>query len=392
MFAVSVIRMKMCDSVIPCPLCGASSIEVVLWQKGVCFANDDSPLDLEIGVCGECGFVFQKGAYSTQYDKISSISYEKFKKSATFSFPNRSFDVMDMLEFFYPKIQDKPVLNILEIGSNRGDLLYLIKEKRPDANILGVEPTKFNALQVPTLNAFFSADLFSSKFNVIILQHVLEHIKKPAAFMREVEAVLDDDGLVYVEVPCLDIFLEYFIEDFTLEHVSYFDLQSFEKTLVGLEIVDYTKTSHLKMLLRKGNKRLNTPAVSSETVIQKIHAFWEQKAYMLKQIISLSREKKVVFYGVSYYFTLIYKQLKEHIDPKNMYYFDDDFQAQNEPAFNVPRLSAFDSTCVVVICSPNYRVQAIIEEKLKKYIWCDYRQTVVSFNNKCLKLYVEEFP
>lgn len=47
----------------------------------------------------------------------------------------------------------------------------------------------------------FAANLFSQKFDVILLDNVLEHIAEPSLFIKEVFAVLNSGGVLYLAVP-----------------------------------------------------------------------------------------------------------------------------------------------------------------------------------------------
>ncbi|MFG1296873.1 class I SAM-dependent methyltransferase [Xanthobacter variabilis] len=59
----------------------------------------------------------------------------------------------------------------------------------------------------------------------LILRHVLEHIADPVAFLQNLKVANGGQGLIYIEVPCLDWILEnraWF--DIFYEHVNYFRL------------------------------------------------------------------------------------------------------------------------------------------------------------------------
>ncbi|TSC90500.1 MAG: methylase/methyltransferase [Microgenomates group bacterium Gr01-1014_5] len=94
---------------------------------------------------------------------------------------------------------------ILEAGSSVGTLLSLFKDDGWE--VLGVEPSKFAAEQavkrgIPTKkNTFEEIVLKENSFNVVIFNHVLEHVKDPRGVLNKTCEVLKKDGLVLVDVP-----------------------------------------------------------------------------------------------------------------------------------------------------------------------------------------------
>lgn len=94
---------------------------------------------------------------------------------------------------------------ILEIGSSTGVMLKLFKDRGWE--ILGIEPSKkaceiANSRGVKTLNTDFeSAHLKDRIFDVVILNHVLEHLKNPKLIFDKCQKVLKEGGLLFIDVP-----------------------------------------------------------------------------------------------------------------------------------------------------------------------------------------------
>jgi hypothetical protein len=75
----------------------------------------------------------------------------------------------------------------------------------------------------------------------IVLRHVLEHIPDPHEFLHEIRASNNNDGLIYIEVPCFDWICEnraWF--DIFYEHVNYFRIDD----LLGM-FRDVRQAGHL---------------------------------------------------------------------------------------------------------------------------------------------------
>lgn len=94
--------------------------------------------------------------------------------------------------------------SVLEIGSSRGLLLYQLKQK--GWNVCGIEPSKSAASDaeekgVKTLNEKFNRVSLEEKFDLVILNHTLEHLDNPLETIKEVKGILKPRGLVLIDVP-----------------------------------------------------------------------------------------------------------------------------------------------------------------------------------------------
>ena len=148
----------------------------------------------------------------------------------------------------------KGSLKILEIGSGMGDVISgIIKadQKSDYALAVGMEynreclvmarrHAKENALDIQFAEGGFNeAKLISSKYNIIILSHVFEHLIDLKLAMEQLNEMLEDDGLLYVEVPGLFVnhmkeYYNYTFVDYTIHaHMYNFSAQSLVNVLVS---------------------------------------------------------------------------------------------------------------------------------------------------------------
>jgi len=350
-----------------CPLCNNINTENVFFEANYFFATGKKVLDFSLELCRDCNFLFQSSAYSEEYNSIIATIYKGFYKNEKFKFPNRSDENLHALEMIVSNFFQTQNANILEIGSNRGDLLYLLQEKMPNTNVLGVEPTKFNNLIVPTISGFFSKDLFSNKFDVIVMQHVLEHIKDPKNMVDDIFDLLNVDGLLYIEVPYINKSLENGIEDFSLEHINYFNMFSLSKLLNKFEIVDHNRENFLRIIAKKSLEKKTVNYFDDNYDIKSgMQKLINKKKEISNEIEQYSKNgKTIVFYGVSYYYLILYKELYNVIDIKNTCYFDDNYREKYEKEFKLPLLDNFNDNCVVILSSNNFNVQSIMEQKIR---------------------------
>lgn len=115
--------------------------------------------------------------------------------------PENHWEFQEILKLHTPSYNDK----ILEIGSNTGEFCYLLKKKFNvdpvgiDINGSAVSIAKDN---YPDLN-FQIQDLFNveGSYDVIYMQHVIEHIENPVNALEKLKDNLNDDGKVILSCP-----------------------------------------------------------------------------------------------------------------------------------------------------------------------------------------------
>lgn len=100
--------------------------------------------------------------------------------------------------------------HLLDFGSGKGQFLKVAKDL--DWKGLGIETEKARAdfaqekYQVSVRSEFYSGGIIPpGKFELITLNHVLEHLPRPIFLLQELlESNLASDGLTYIEVPRAD--------------------------------------------------------------------------------------------------------------------------------------------------------------------------------------------
>jgi len=73
----------------------------------------------------------------------------------------------------------------------------------------------------------------NERFDVVVLNHVLEHVQRPVDFLRDVERLLVPGGLVHIAVPnvaCWEAVLRGWTS-YEPYHLTYFDAKTFKKTI-----------------------------------------------------------------------------------------------------------------------------------------------------------------
>jgi len=347
-----------------CPVCGSEKSFTDFYKnENSAFTNTTETFPMNVVMCDECSFIFMSNAYTDEYDKLIESIYKKFDKNDFFPFPYRSEENLKTRDVIAEKIDPSIHKNLLEIGANRGDMLYLISEELPELNVLGIEPTITENNSMPIIRGYYEEGMFSNKFDIIVMQHVLEHIKNPKNFIQTVKSLMHKDSLFYVEVPDISFSLSRMTEDFMPEHVSYFDENSLVKCMKGFRPVYKNKDTFLRMLFKLDENSIPTIREESNTVVM-MREFLKLKDQLIKELRELARGRKIVFYGVSYYFRMIYPEIRDALGDAEYYFTDDNYKEDFEPHFKLGRIGKLDGKCVAVLCSNNAFVQDKMAEKL----------------------------
>ncbi len=109
--------------------------------------------------------------------------------------------------------------NLVEVGCGKGYFLEMLQER--GAAMSGFDPT-YEGSNPAIQRCYFGAGL-GIHCRGLILRHVLEHIPDPYHFLAALRDANSGQGLIYIEVPCLDwICKERAWFDIFYEHVNYF--------------------------------------------------------------------------------------------------------------------------------------------------------------------------
>ena len=238
-----------------CPCCGHDLfVEILKFPNnpvsGILRTSSESPLPLDMlafEACSVCGLL-RNSHYASPPDYL-----EKPRPTAR-QLPSYQSYLLDQIA----KLLSKDDL-ILEVGSNDGSFLDLLREKGY-SNLFGVEPSielvktarlkghrivaeYFEPSLVETLLANYGAP------KLVICRHTLEHVPSPGLFIQALRAVLvPENGTALLEVPDSTAIIQglNFVELWD-EHLFYFTPYTLgllaEKS--GLRVTDAMAFPHL---------------------------------------------------------------------------------------------------------------------------------------------------
>ena len=164
-----------------------------------------------------------------------------------------------MINHLKSKVEDIKALDILEekdiildIGSNDGTTLSQYEENK--FQLIGIDPSaeKFRKYYRKDINLvvnFFSAKYFkevfgnNSKAKVVTSFAMFYDLEDPVSFAKDVEEILDINGVWIIELSYLPTMLSQNSYDTIChEHLEYYGLKQIKFIVekVGMEVIDYT--------------------------------------------------------------------------------------------------------------------------------------------------------
>jgi SAM-dependent methyltransferase len=221
-----------------CPICGNDVGLLLHTQHFTLPANSVLPNQYDVVSCIECGFCFaDTKATQADYDQYYN-QMSKYEDKETGS--GGALDGIDKIRLnTAAEIISQNCINknssVLDIGCANGGLLVCLKEKG-FTDLTGIDITQVCVNNVKQLGfkSFFGGifnlgNIESKKYDVVILSHVLEHIRDLATAVANLKSLLNECGMLYIEVPDASRYDKHFVVPFyyfDCEHINHFDINA----------------------------------------------------------------------------------------------------------------------------------------------------------------------
>jgi 2-polyprenyl-3-methyl-5-hydroxy-6-metoxy-1,4-benzoquinol methylase len=227
-----------------------------------------------IVVCQECGLIQCN-------PRMNEISYRNFYESDLYrdiyhnenleSYAETKFEekaVQAIFNNIVKHISLENITNVLEIGAGGGwNLLPFANE---GIEVLGLDygPRMVEIGRKHGINmsqgGLEKLDFLDKKFDVIILNHVLEHFLDPIKELKKIINHLMPDGIIYLGVPNIENFG---ISALQNAHVYYFNPTNFKYYVEssGLKIVDFGSADEIHMY---GLFKISSTIISTKDLIR----------------------------------------------------------------------------------------------------------------------------
>jgi len=189
------------EEVLECPVCYSKSFTPLVF----CQDYTSSQEMFHVKLCSECGL----GITSPRPDLSASPAY--YQSQQYISHTAQSSGLFDSIYLILRRFTTqwkcglvRPYLRqhgLLDYGCGTGAFLSTVKKK--GHAVAGVEPSHEARSKVPDdiPTAASLSQLPHSRFDVITLWHVLEHVYSPAETIRQLSALLTEKGAMLIAVP-----------------------------------------------------------------------------------------------------------------------------------------------------------------------------------------------
>lgn len=213
-------------STVPCALCAGRRFRVLA-------TSDRYDMDIQTVGCLGCGLVlsnpqptpaalneFYAHHYRHYYQKVAEPSeayirqYRKDERAAETARYLASHNALPSGGA------------VLDIGASEGCILKALRDLEPTLVLTAVEPNPlFGAFAAGHASCTVHESLepvqaAGTRFDLIILNHVFEHLADPVAYLRELRGLLTARGCIYIDVP--DLLRYQGLESLHIAHLYHF--------------------------------------------------------------------------------------------------------------------------------------------------------------------------
>jgi 2-polyprenyl-3-methyl-5-hydroxy-6-metoxy-1,4-benzoquinol methylase len=249
----------------PCPVCAATNVTVLHKMDFELPKTSPLPRQYQVVYCHACGMVYADSVagqqdYDLYYEQFSKYEDTKTASGGGYTAADRARldDMATLLAKHLTKTD-----SIVDIGCANGGLLEALSV-RGFSRLTGIDPSSASIRHIHE-RGFHGYSLKIADLNKeavgtyqgIILSHVMEHVFDVAAAMKTIRTLLDEEGLLYLEVPNALKYSSHYVVPFyyfDAEHINHFDghalenlagihgfevLAKAEKTIPASSAIDY---------------------------------------------------------------------------------------------------------------------------------------------------------
>jgi len=253
-----------------CIICGNDKFKKI---------EDTSKIGLPVFQCSLCNLIIA-GSTHTERQTVSSKLYANDYWDQQYSkyLPNENYTDNTSLgkkrdfdsQYSNVKKYLDDITKCLEIGSGTGSTLFWLEQLGCD--VIGIEPDNRNVMMINKRLKHGkcicgNGEEFTSNesFDLIWINHVLEHSLRPDIILKNLSKYLNDDGLIMIEVPNCENIDIFHASVFTEPDNYHFTLDVFKKLVNKLDLklvsIDYFRPAKkseglMNKLSHKINKSL----------------------------------------------------------------------------------------------------------------------------------------
>ena len=237
-----------------CPLCGSKHSRNLIKRTFEDMQNIVPFSSYIVSKCDNCGMIYAGDIVEViplneYYNNLS-----KYETSAYFVSTARKEKHEKSISFLNDYINEDD--DILEIGCGGGNFLYQL-QNQGYKKLTGIEPSEKNVAGIIdrwNIQCYVGAigenisEIQDSKYKLVILECVLEHILDLGGAISQLKGYIERDGYLFLELPDITNWgkIEDLYQQFSVEHVNYFSLQSLNNLLgiYGFRCIKYENAEY----------------------------------------------------------------------------------------------------------------------------------------------------
>jgi len=229
-----------------CPSCGSEEQDLIYRQRFERFTSGSIGDGYDVVACGTCGACFaSRLPDQARFDEYYGAA-SKYDLGATDG-QLRGHDAArfgSLAEWVTGEVADRS-RPVLDVGTATGGFLTALREQG-FSSLRGVDPSpqavrlarEEHGLDVK-VGGIGEARTWGSRFHLICFCAVLEHLLDPRATIQAAAELLDEDGMILIEVPDATRFRDCIsapYQEFSVEHVNYFTDGSLRYLMAGADL------------------------------------------------------------------------------------------------------------------------------------------------------------
>jgi len=352
-----------------CKICNNSQLDVIFNIELLNYLNIQKLSSINIVSCQICGFCFNNKI--TQEDCNNYYENSQNYTHSLYKSLELNHDKYGHLTELLNKLNIQKSDSIIDLTSSDGSLLYYLQN-------LGYNNLTYCDISVENLNTTEYANKYklnitnktdyiniNKKFKIIFFNHTLEHLADINSIFDNIKLLMDNDTLLYIEVPDIDRiktnnnpFLE-----LTYEHINFFNVKILNSLCNNHKLTNILNGTldfkyRLKLIINAlyGVYKLNIEQIG-EKVINKnglttnLTRYIDQSKYEMELIykqIDISKTYSIVGFGLyALYFLSTYK----NIIINNIY---DETKVGVINNINIENFDSIKCNDGILILSPSY--------------------------------------
>ncbi|MDB3920195.1 class I SAM-dependent methyltransferase [Candidatus Pelagibacter sp.] len=258
--------------------------EVKNYNKLIKISSDEryASTCCSIFICNRCSLIQKK--IDSNFIKKLNFLYKIYKPYPSKLGNENLINIKDKeyyrSDLILKKINKKKKLinlNILDFGCGSGFTLSRISKLYPNNNLYGFDHNHKYSKKLKQIKYFkklFINNLknIDKKFDIVILNHVFEHLINPILYLKKINKILNKDGVIMLQMPNIE---KNFTDILTFDHICYYDKKTLKNLLINSNLFRFSIENVIKkeitciLYKRKIKKKINSKYIISDLNIDK---------------------------------------------------------------------------------------------------------------------------